>query len=116
MDTAGIGPRLKREAMHRSRAPAAMKNEGSTAACIARCLLRFAWGAVRLPIFSLLLIFEPIVRLVLSWLTLLAVLTAFLFEFSGAAPSFPFWGMISFSVGCALVLTAYYALLSMLSR
>ena len=93
-----------------------MKPEESAAACIARCLLRLAWDAVRLPILSLLLIFEPIVRLVLSWLTLLAVLTAFLFEFSGAAPSFPFWGMIAFSVGCALALTGYYALLSLLSR
>ena len=88
MDAAGIGPRLEREAMHRSRAPASMKSGGSAAACIARCLLRLAWGVVRLPIFSLLLIFEPIVRLVLSWLTLLAVLTAFLYEFSGAAPGF----------------------------
>lgn len=87
-----------------------MKAEESTAASLARCLLRFTWDAVRLPIFSLLLIFEPIVRLVLSWLTLLAVLTAFLFEFSGAAPGFPFWGMIAFSIGCALALTGYYAL------
>jgi len=116
MDAAGIGPRLKREAMHRSRAPVSMKAQGSTAVRVARCLLRIAWDVVRLPILSLLLIFEPIVRLVLSWLTLLAVLTAFLFKFSGAAPSFPFWGMILFSVGCALVLSAYYALLSMLSR
>lgn len=116
MDAAGVGPRLKREAMHRSRAPVSMKAEESTAACIARCSLRFAWDVVRLPIFSVLLIFEPIVRLVLSWLTLLAVLTAFLFESSGAAPGFPFWGMIAFSVGCALALTGYYALLSLLSR
>lgn len=102
--------------MHRSRASVSMKGEGSAAVNIAGCLLRLAWDAVRLPIFSLLMIFEPIVRLVFSWLTLLAVLTAFLFEFSGAAPRFPFWGMIAFSVGCALALTGYYALLSLLSR
>jgi hypothetical protein len=60
-------------------------------------------------------ILEPIVRLALSSAALLGVLTAFLFEFSGAAPNFPFWGMLAISVGCMLALMAYYALLSLLS-
>lgn len=96
--------------------PAAAKGEASIAAVIARSVLWLAWQALRLPVFALLVIFEPVVRLLLSWLTLLAVLTAFLFEFSGAAPGFPFWGMIAFAVSCALALTGYYALLSLLSR
>ena len=81
------------------------------AAAVVRTLFWLAWQAVRLPIFSLLVVFEPIARLVFSGLSLLAILTAFLFEASSASPRFPFWGMIAFSVGCALALTGYYALL-----
>lgn len=73
--------------------PAAAKGEASIAAVIARSVLWLVWQALRLPVFALLVIFEPIVRLLLSWLTLLAVLTAFLFESSSAASSFPFWGI-----------------------
>ena len=38
----------------------------SIAAVIVRSVLWIAWPAIRLPLFSLLLIFEPIVRCVLS--------------------------------------------------
>lgn len=96
--------------------PTAARSEPSLAAAIARSLLWLAWQALRLPVFALLVIFEPMVRVVFSCASLLAVLTAFLFEFSGVAPTFPFWGMIAFSVGCALLLIGYYGLLRMFSR
>jgi hypothetical protein len=83
---------------------------------VVRGVLWLTWQAIRLPFFSLLLIFEPIVRCVLSWLALWAFLIALVWEFTGADPRFPFWGMIAFSVSCALVLTAYHALLRFLSR
>lgn len=76
---------------------ALVRDRGCVAAAVARSLLWFAWQLVRLPIFSLLVVFEPIARLVFSGLSLLAILTAFLFEASSAAPRFPFWGMIAVS-------------------
>jgi hypothetical protein len=85
-------------------------------AVIARSVLWIVWQAIRLPVFSLLLILEPIVRRVLSWLALWTFLIAFVWKFSGAAPSFPFWAMLAFSASCALALTAYYALLRLFSR
>ena len=81
----------------------------------ARGVLWLAWRVIRLPILAFLLIVEPIVRLVLSFAALLGVITAFLFEFSAAAPTLPFWGMVAFSVSCMLALMAYYALLEILS-
>jgi hypothetical protein len=62
--------------------------EESAAATFARGALWLAWQAVRLPVFAFLVVLEPIVRLVLSSAALLGVLTAFLFEFSGAAPNY----------------------------
>jgi len=79
-------------------------------------LLWVLWHVVRLPILALLLIVEPIVRIVLSWAALLGLLCSFLFEFAGNASTFPFWGMIAFSFGCALTLMVYYMLLSALSK
>jgi hypothetical protein len=71
---------------------------------------------VRLPILALLLIVEPIVRIVLSWAALLGLLCSFLFEFAGNTATFPFWGMVAFSVGCSLALMGYYMLLSALFK
>ena len=83
---------------------------------IALRLLWIAWQVVRLPILALLLIVEPVVRIVLSWAALLSLSCSFLFEFTGNASTFSFWGMIAFSVGCALTLMAYYALVSAISK
>lgn len=82
---------------------------------IARNILWFAWQMIRLPLFSLLLIFEPVVRYMLSWLTVCSFAMALIWEFSGADPRFPFFGMMAFAVGCALLLVAYHALLRLLS-
>jgi hypothetical protein len=41
---------------------------------------------------------------------------AFLFKLSRAAPHFPFWGMLAFSVGCALLLMGYHAIIRLFSR
>lgn len=87
----------------------------SLGSSVGRTMLWLAWQAIRLPIFSILLIFEPIVRCVPSWLALWTFLIALVWEFAGADPRFPFWGMIAFSVSCALVLTVYHALLRFLS-
>jgi hypothetical protein len=83
---------------------------------LARSAFWLAWQVVRLPALAFLLIIEPVVRLVLSSAALLGVFTALLFEFSAAAPTFPFWGMIAISVGCMLALMTCYALLRLFRR
>jgi uncharacterized membrane protein len=62
---------------------------------------------VRLPSLAFLIILEPVVRFVLSGAALVAVLAAFLFEFSGAVSSFPFWQTIAISIGCVLLLASF---------
>jgi hypothetical protein len=78
-------------------------------------VVRFTWHAVRLPALAFLITLLPVVQIILSVVALLAVLTALLFKFLGA-PNFPFWGMLGFSVGCALLLMAYYGLMRLFSR
>ena len=85
------------------------------AAAIGRGLRGLTWPAARLPVFALLVILEPIVRVVLCGLAMLSALAAFFFEFLTALPEFPFWGMLGFSVGCALALMLYYALVRLFS-
>lgn len=74
------------------------------------------WQAIRLPVFALLMILEPVVHFLLVAIALLSLLMAFFFEFSGAAPHFPFWGMLTFSAGCGLLLIAYEGMIRLFSR
>lgn len=96
--------------IHDSRA-----DDRSVAAAIAFGILWIAWQAVRIPTLAFLLILEPVVTLVLWGAALLGVLTALLFEFSGAVPDFPFALIICISIGCAVLLMAYHVLLNLLS-
>ena len=89
---------------------------GRTLALRARRVLWLAWQLLRLPILGLLLVLEPVVRFVLSWLALSGFLTAFVIEFSRDASRFPFWGMIVFSGGCATALIVYHAVVRLLSQ
>ena len=90
-------------------------DERSIAADIAGGIIWIAWQVVRIPILAILVILEPVVTLVLWGAALLGILTAFLFEFSGAVPNFPFWLICGIAVGCAVLLVAYHILLSLLS-
>ena len=77
--------------------------------------VRFAWEAVRLPILAFLRTLMPLVEFSLSVLAFFGVLIALLFKFLGL-PHFPFWGMLGFSIGCALLLMACQALTRLFSR
>lgn len=94
----------------------AERREPRLASSLARGALWLILQTVRLPLLALLVILEPLVRFVLSGTALLGVLMALLLEFSGAAPKFPFWGMMTFSLGCFFALALYYVLLRALSR
>ena len=80
-----------------------------------RGLARFSWKVVRLPIIATLAVLEPVVRTILAGFALLGILTALFSEFVVRAPNFPFWPMIGVSVGSALLLMAYYAVMRVFS-
>jgi len=73
------------------------------------------WEAMRLPTLGFLLILLPVVRLVLSTVSLVGVLTAILFK-AISLPHFHFWLVLFFSVGCMLLLLAYEGLIRFCSR
>ena len=70
-------------------------------------LLRLA----RLPLLGLLLVLEPFVRVALTATALITTAIAIFFECVTARPAFPFFGMLSFSIACVLLLKLYYLLL-----
>ena len=78
-------------------------------------LVRGLWHLVRLPIFTLLVILEPVVALVLGGLALAGVLTTIFFVLIHA-PHFPGWTMLSISTGFGLALMLYEAVLRVFSR
>jgi fructose-specific phosphotransferase system IIC component len=78
-------------------------------------LLRGLWFLVRLPIFTLLVILEPVVALLLGGLALAGVLTTIFFVLIHA-PHFPAWTMLILSVGFGLALMLYEAVLRAFSR
>ena len=77
--------------------------------------LGWIWRLVRLPIVTLLVILEPVVRLVLGGLALLGVLIT-LFNSLVGPPHFPTWTMLTLSVGFGLGLRLYRELILLLVR
>jgi len=82
---------------------------------VARAALLLLWTAIRLPIVTLLIILEPFVTLVLMAIATLGVLTCLFHEFLLKDPHFPFWLMLGMSIGSALLLLPYYALIRIFS-
>ncbi len=78
-------------------------------------LLWLAWQAIRLPILTLLVMFEPIVNFALSALALLIALTAFFWKLATSKLYFPFWTIVAVSLACVLLLALYHALIRILS-
>ena len=81
----------------------------------AAATLRTAWTLIRLPLLALLVILEPVVRVVLTGLALLVTLTAFFWLALRGLSAFPFWGMLGLGVSALLLLALYYALMRLLS-
>jgi len=79
-------------------------------------VLRLGWAAVRLPILALLVVLEPVVKLVLAGSALLILLTAIFFALVRPLSTFPFFGMLSVAAGSVLLLALYYALMRLLSH
>jgi hypothetical protein len=77
-------------------------------------LLWCVWQAIRLPTLGVLVILEPVVRVILSGFALIMMLTAFLFEFASSRP-FPFWGVLAVALGAFGLLVLYEGLIRLLS-
>ena len=73
---------------------------------------RFAGRAVGVLIFATLTVLEPFVRLILMTLTSLGMFVTIVFGFLIGAEGFPKWFMLGISVGCFLLLGAYYVVMS----
>jgi hypothetical protein len=77
--------------------------------------IRWLWRAACLPILMVLVILEPLVTFVLAGLALLGLLTTLFFYLVGP-PEFPVWTMLALSLGFAIALVPYYALIRLLSN
>lgn len=73
-----------------------------------------AWQAIRIPVLTLLVMFEPIVNFTLSALALLVALTAIFWKLADPKP-FPFWTVLAASLACVLALALYHALIRVLA-
>ena len=73
------------------------------------------WMLVRLPIYWLLLICEPILRIGFTTIAVLGIISAVFLEFSGSAPHFPFWGALLFFGCCGLLQLLHRATLRLLA-
>lgn len=81
----------------------------------AASVLRVLWLFVRMPLLVVLLALEPAASFLLTAVGILGIAAALVIRLSGALSQFPFWGMLGFSVGVLLLLTAYHSLIGLLS-
>ena len=79
-------------------------------------LQSIAWQLIRLPVLAALILFEPLVRLLLSGLGLIGAVTALIIELAARPPHFPFWATLAASVACVVLLGLYHAIIHCLSQ
>jgi hypothetical protein len=90
--------------------------DGSMVTDLLRAIFLFLWGVIRVPILIVLAFLEPFVRVVLTGIAILSLLTGLVFEGSSAPPPIPFWVMLCVSLGCVMLIPAYRFVLRWLSR
>ena len=78
-------------------------------------LLRAVWTLIRLPVLALLVILEPVARIVLAGTALLMTLTALFWGALLGLSAFPFWGLLALAIGAWLLLGLYYTLVRLFS-
>jgi hypothetical protein len=79
-------------------------------------VLCVAWKVIRFPVVAVIIILEPVVRLLLAGFALLITLSAFFLRLVMPLQAHaPFWTLLAIAVGCMAVLTVYYAILRFLS-
>jgi hypothetical protein len=83
---------------------------------LALLIVASLWCVVRSVVLALLVIVEPMARVILSAVSLISLAMAFFFEFATPLSQVPFWGLLGVSLASLWLLTAYYALMRILSR
>jgi NADH dehydrogenase FAD-containing subunit len=73
---------------------------------------RYTGRAVGALIFATLAVLEPFVQFILMTLATLGMFVTIVFGFLMGAEGFPKWIMLGLSVGCFLLLAAYYGVMS----
>jgi hypothetical protein len=81
----------------------------------ARAALGVGWWLVRVPVYVLLHMAGPVVRLGLGALGLLSFLLALFYHFTSTLTHPPFLPLLGFSLLCGLALLVYEALLRLFS-
>jgi hypothetical protein len=81
---------------------------------VAAATAGLVWAAVRLPVLLVVVLLEPVVRVVCAGLAILGLLTTIFFKLVGP-PTFPWIEMLTISLGFSILLLAYYALIRLLS-
>jgi hypothetical protein len=92
-----------------------IQRELSTVAAIGVVALYALWRALRLPVFAMLRLAEPLVRLTLGALGLLSILGALFYQVASSLPHPPVLSLLGFGVGCGLALLLYRRLLRLFS-
>ena len=82
---------------------------------IPAAVLRLLLHLVRVPVFALLVLAAPLVRLALGALGLVSLLAALFYEFFSSLPHPPFWTLLGFAMGCGVSLFLYERLLRLFS-
>lgn len=92
------------------------EHQGSVLVEIVVSALMFIWWLVRIPISIVLSFLEPFVRISLSAIAVLSVMTGLVYKGSSVAPPIPFWMMICVALACLTLVPIYQGLLRLLSR
>ena len=74
-----------------------------------------ALKAIRLTVFAILAVFEPIIRVALSLLAVVGMCLSLFNRYVVYAPHFPFWFVIGISTGCAVALIMFYKVMRALT-
>jgi hypothetical protein len=82
---------------------------------VGQSTVAFALHTIRLTVFAVLAVFEPIIRVTLSLLAILMIGVSLFNRYVIHATHFPFWLIMGLSAVCAGILILYYRLMRILA-
>lgn len=91
-------------------------DQGSVVGDLLRAAVLLVWAIVRGAIVIVLAFLEPFVRVLLSAIAVLSVVTGLVYQGPNLTPPIPFWIMLCVSMACLMFVRIYHALLRWLSR
>lgn len=91
-------------------------DQGSVVGDLLRAAVLLVWATVRAAIVIVLAFLEPFVRVLLSGIAVLSLVTGLVYQGSNVTAPIPFWVMLCVSMGCLMFVRIYHDLLRWLSR